>query len=523
MKNRVALEAGFTKVQLLAIMDISPIFRQLVASLAPGSEPSLSIPDSFEPHPEVAQWNRQAETTRLELSNVETFLFRVAPGYVNVRPFLASDTRSMDNDERDEIDRQLSSMLHAVSKLVGNLRFGSIRLSLISSAGSAESRVSSCTGARFLVPDLGSSASHRAGLVAALLQRVSELSATLTRMQALRCAAVTEARAPFASYLNKRLPDNRFLTSAGLPPLPPSTEKGAKFSRGDPEALLRAINVSVSELPPSERLLAAARKVNLLPCTMDDSIASRAELVSAFGVALGSAASRSLEAESPELVESEVAAVCEAARVSASGPALLSMLRTGDWLGAPVEEDDLLRAMCSPSCLHVFFPGESTSQLGNLGSGSFKHSPTADVSRQRPEVALLGMPARSVLATGKDSPLVQEETTARQRPPELQAILESENAALSASLAGELDGVLATENRMREVAELMSHFSAHVAEQAEQVDSIEATTTAVDEDVTAGHEQLLKAHAAGRRARHLYVGVVLALSFALLFIDLIFD
>jgi len=91
------------------------------------------------------------------------------------------------------------------------------------------------------------------------------------------------------------------------------------------------------------------------------------------------------------------------------------------------------------------------------------------------------------------------------------------------SLAGELDEVLQAESRMQEVAEMMSVFTHQLAEQQEDVVFIAETTQEVEDDVDAGHSQLVKAAAQRRVARHIYVTMTLLLSAVLIFLDFIFD
>mmetsp|Transcript_11107 Transcript_11107/g.26059 ORF Transcript_11107/g.26059 Transcript_11107/m.26059 type:complete len:209 (-) Transcript_11107:161-787(-) len=103
-----------------------------------------------------------------------------------------------------------------------------------------------------------------------------------------------------------------------------------------------------------------------------------------------------------------------------------------------------------------------------------------------------------------------------------QLVVESKEL-LASSLAGELDEVLETEVRMREVAELVSLFSTQLASQTGDVAQLDALTAEISTDVDKGHEQLIKASQRRRVARHVYVTLTLLLSFGLLVLDFVFD
>jgi t-SNARE complex subunit (syntaxin) len=72
---------------------------------------------------------------------------------------------------------------------------------------------------------------------------------------------------------------------------------------------------------------------------------------------------------------------------------------------------------------------------------------------------------------------------------------------------------------MREIAELMNVFTTKVAQQQEDVQSIETSTADANENIERGLDELIKSSKASRFFRQTYATFVVAMALVLLLLD----
>jgi len=495
-------------------MDNTELFQKLLSSVQPSNKTS-----SDDPHHQVAPFLQHAIQLRIRLSAIEAFVARVSESYLLVRPRLSSEVPFLSDSERSVIDDNLERQLHESWRYLEQLKQEVKKIQIESSSGH--------NGVR----------EHYQIVVVSLLSRLSDLSKCVGQLQTAHYEAVLLSQSPFSTWFSTPKGDSY---ENIYKPQSSQTRPTELFVGSGPRLLLNALN---STLTPSEGLAKAGRIRSRDASTSEDW--SYAVLLAAAheqlankgdeslpGSFFGSATERVLSRElNDQQWKKEWNTVLAVAPNCWHWRELRSKLLEGG------EDQTLFETVCHSSRSDWGTRGEVNQQEDDFQlylEQCLRQSQTESTTKQEERVVEVPSQANSLVAKlqtanrSVEAKHIKETSQARisrvsDMQQQQQRLMEQEHQSLGVELAGELEGVLQTEMKMREVSEIMSLFSDKVAAQTQDVEAIFETTEAVVDDVDAGHEQLISASKRRRVARHIYVSITLVLSFVLLVMDFVFD
>lgn len=503
-------------------MDNTEIFRELITSQIRNK--NISNPPTRPPLT-TTSFAQHANQLRTRLSSMESFLSRISRSYLLVRLLFLSEIPFLSDTERSIIDDNLERQLHESSRWLDQLK-------------------------EEVKKDRGSDAQvreHNQIVVVSLLARLSQLSQKVSRLQTAHYEAVLLSQSPFTTWLSTPKSDS-FVEVYPSSCVTASSEQSHPMPHRVPSRLLNAITttttISDAQLKVDRVRGRGAMNIEdwayalLLVAAHTHLMCPQSETASDAGLSsLGSAAGRLLSQEDEFTCKTEWERVVSAAIGCWNWTELRSKLQ---------EENDqfdenkrMLQAMY-PYSQDMSIPQEKGLDQEDEDEIEFQAYLKEVLPEKQSTVEVQELP----LSLRSTDPLLLVTQLKKTRPPLLQPqspsisterrnasrsaiqqqqqIMEAEHESLGVELAGELDAVLKTEMKMREVSEIMALFSDKVAAQTEDVEAIFDTTESVVEDVDAGHEQLISASKRRRVARHIYVTITLVLSFIILFMDMLF-